>query len=158
LALLLTLPISKRWNRQSRKQFVLLDVVFANAKAGDITPLGASRVEQFELVLRTNITGAFFTVQAALLNLSDEASVILNSSVHVTWIVPGFAAYAASKTGLSAIARCVASESSPLGIKAKVVVPGPTRMFVREPRVPNVQAMETLEARLSQAMPLGRLI
>jgi hypothetical protein len=24
--------------------------------------------------------------------------------------------------------------------------------------VPNVQAMETLEARLSQAMPLGRLI
>ena len=58
--------------------FGKLDVVFANAGIGGTTPLGGTTLEKFEDVLTTNVTGVFFTIQAAAPHLNDGASVILN--------------------------------------------------------------------------------
>ena len=47
------------------KQWRNLDIVFANAGFHEITPIGQTSVEQFERVIRANLTGVFFTVQTA---------------------------------------------------------------------------------------------
>ncbi len=62
-------------------KFGKIDVLFANAGIGGFTPLGQTKLEAFEAVLRTNLTGVFFTVQAASAQLNDGASIIFNGSV-----------------------------------------------------------------------------
>ena len=69
----------------------------------------------------------FFTVQAAVPHLNDGASIILNGSVISVLGNPGYSAYAASKAGVRAMARVMASELSPRNIRVNVVSPGAIR-------------------------------
>lgn len=106
------------------ERFGALDVVFANAGVAGPTPLAGATQEQFEQILKTNVTGVFFTVQGALPYLRDGASVVLNGSVVATLGPAGSAAYVASKGAVRAMARTLAAELSPKKIRVNVVVPG----------------------------------
>src|SRR5215813_13559871 len=105
-------------------KFGKLDIVFANAGIPGSTPLGSTTLETFERVIRTNITSVFFTVQSAVAHMNEGGSIILNGSVISVLGNPGYAAYAASKAGVRAMARVMASELSPRGIRVNVVAPG----------------------------------
>ena len=142
---------------QVKQHFGPIDVVFANAGVSGSTPLGSTTLEAFETIVRTNLTGVFFTVQAALPHLAERASIILNGSVHATLGVPGSSAYAASKAGVRAMVRNLASELSPRGIRVNVVVPGVTRTPIWSDRAPTPQAMQALEASLARAVPLAHM-
>src|SRR3954453_18409586 len=111
---------------QAVEKICKLDILFANAGIPGNTPIGGTTLAVFESVIRTNITSVFFTVQAAAPHLNDGASIILNGSVISVLGNPGYAAYAASKAGVRAMARVMASELSPRGIRVNVVSPGGT--------------------------------
>ena len=134
-----------------------LDIVFANAGIGGSTPVGGTELAVFEQVLRTNLTAVFFTVQAAAAHLNDGASIILNGSVHAVLGMPAYSAYAASKAGVRAMARVMASELSPRRIRVNVVVPGATRTPIWDRIAPDAAAFAAFEARVSKAIPLARL-
>jgi NAD(P)-dependent dehydrogenase (short-subunit alcohol dehydrogenase family) len=138
------------------EKFGKLDVVFANAGIGANTPVGGTSLETFEAVLRTNVTAVFFTVQAAAPHLHDGASIILNGSVISVLGSPGYAAYAASKAGVRAMARVMASELSPRGIRVNVVSPGGTSTPIWDRVASTPEAMAALEKRISKGIPLGR--
>jgi NAD(P)-dependent dehydrogenase (short-subunit alcohol dehydrogenase family) len=138
------------------EKFGKLDIVFVNAGISASTPLGGTALETFESVLRTNITAVFFTVQAATPHLNDGASIILNGSVISVLGNPGYAAYAASKAGVRAMARVMASELSPRGIRVNVVAPGGTSTPIWNRVAPTPDAVVALEKRVSQTIPLGR--
>src|ERR1700681_3715826 len=91
------------------EKFGKLDIVFANAGIPGNTPIGGTTLAAFESVIRTNITSVFFTVQAAAPHLNDGASIILNGSVISVLGNPGYAAYAARKAAVRALARGMAS-------------------------------------------------
>jgi NAD(P)-dependent dehydrogenase (short-subunit alcohol dehydrogenase family) len=79
------------------KQWGKLDIVFANAGFHEITPVGQTSLEQFERIIRANLTSVFFTIQTAAPHLKEGASIILNGSVQAVLGIPGFTAYAAAK-------------------------------------------------------------
>jgi NAD(P)-dependent dehydrogenase (short-subunit alcohol dehydrogenase family) len=111
----------------------------------------------FDEVLRTNLTGAFLTIQAALPLLQAGASIILNGSIAaITGAPPGAGFYAASKGGLHAMSRSMAAELAPRGIRINVVAPG----FIQTPiweRVPvPADVMTALTKRLLGSVPLDR--
>jgi NAD(P)-dependent dehydrogenase (short-subunit alcohol dehydrogenase family) len=143
--------------RTAAERFGHLDIVVANAGISGATPIGGTSAEQFERIMATNVTGVFFTVQAAAPYLRQGASVILIGSVHAVAGVPGYAAYAASKGAVRAMSRVLASELSPRGIRVNVVVPGATRtpIWSRTPRTPDTLA--TLEPRMARGVPTGRI-
>jgi NAD(P)-dependent dehydrogenase (short-subunit alcohol dehydrogenase family) len=143
--------------RQGVEKFGKLDIVFANAGIAGGTPLGSASLETFENVLRTNITAVFFTVQAALPHLNDGASIILNGSVISVLGNPGYAAYAASKAGVRAMARVMASELSPRGIRVNVVAPGAIRTPIWGAATATPEAEKAFEARIGRSTPLGRI-
>jgi NAD(P)-dependent dehydrogenase (short-subunit alcohol dehydrogenase family) len=138
-------------------KFGKLDVLFANAGIPGNTPLGGTTLEAFERVLKTNITSVFFTVQAALPHLADGASIILNGSVISVLGNPGYSAYAASKAGVRAMARVMASELSPRGIRVNVVAPGAARTPIWKGAALSAEAFAALEQRISRSTPLGRI-
>src|SRR5246127_2680853 len=109
------------------EKFGKLDILFANAGIPGSTPVGGTTLAAFEQVIRTNITSVFFTVQAAVAHMNDNGSIILNGSAISVLGNPGYAAYAASKAGVRAMARVMASELSPRGIRVNVVAPGAIR-------------------------------
>jgi NAD(P)-dependent dehydrogenase (short-subunit alcohol dehydrogenase family) len=143
--------------KQGVEKFGKLDIVFANAGIAGGTPLGSASLETFENVLRTNVTAVFFTVQAALPHLNDGASIILNGSVISVLGNPGYAAYAASKAGVRAMARVMASELSPRGIRVNVVAPGAIRTPIWGAATATPEAEKAFEARMGRTTPLGRI-
>ncbi len=132
-------------------------MVFANAGIAGNTPIGGTSLESFDQVIRTNLTAVFFTVQSAVPHLSDGASVMLNGSVISVLGNPGYAAYAASKAGVRAMARVMASELSPRRIRVNVVSPGATRTPIWNGAAPTADAFAVLDQRISSTIALGRL-
>jgi NAD(P)-dependent dehydrogenase (short-subunit alcohol dehydrogenase family) len=142
---------------QAVKKFGKLGIVFANAGIPGNTPVGGTTLAAFEQVIRTNLTAVFFTVQAALPHLNDGASIILNGSVISVLGSPGYSAYAASKAGVRAMSRVMASELSPRGIRINVVSPGAARTPIWNGAAPTAEAFAALDKRISRGIPLGRL-
>jgi len=143
--------------KQAAEKFGKIDIVFANAGIPGLTPVGKTALEAFEQVIRTNLTSVFFTVQAALPYLNDNASIILNGSVISVLGNPGWSAYAATKAGVNAMARVMASELSPRGIRVNVVAPGAVRTPIWNSVAPTADAFAALEKRIAGVTPLGRI-
>ncbi|WP_139999305.1 SDR family NAD(P)-dependent oxidoreductase [Paenibacillus paridis] len=135
------------------EKFGGLDVVFANAGISGHTPTGGTELTVFENILKINVTGVFFTVQAALPYLKAGGSVILNSSVLATAGSPGWAAYAASKGAVSSMARVLVSELAPHGIRVNTISPGATRT----PIWGQPEGLAQMESALTRSIPLNRL-
>jgi NAD(P)-dependent dehydrogenase (short-subunit alcohol dehydrogenase family) len=110
----------------ARKAFGGLDVVVANAGLGfggaviDVTD------DQWDRTLEVNITGAFRLVRAALPLLLERGggSIVLVSSV--SGLVSGTegAAYQTSKAALLGLARSLAVDYGPKGVRANALCPG----------------------------------
>jgi NAD(P)-dependent dehydrogenase (short-subunit alcohol dehydrogenase family) len=100
-----------------------IHVVFANAGHYVHSAIGHTTRADLEVQLRV-VANTFMTIQHALPFLHDRASIILMGSVYSTMGPPGAGAYAASKAAIGALARSLASELSPQGIRVNVVVPG----------------------------------
>ena len=100
----------KRLFADLARDFGKLDIVFANAGISGRTPTGATDEAVFETIVHTNLNGAFFTINAAVPLLNDNASIIFNGSVHNYIGQAGLAAYAATKGGVVAMARAIAAD------------------------------------------------
>jgi NAD(P)-dependent dehydrogenase (short-subunit alcohol dehydrogenase family) len=143
--------------KQAVEKFGKLDILFANAGILGQTALGSATLDVFERVVSTNLTAVFFTVQSALPYLNDNASIILNGSVMSVLGMPGTSAYAAAKAGVRAMARVMASELSPRGIRVNVVAPGAIRTAIWGPAVAKPEAEKAFEATIGRMTPLRGL-
>jgi NAD(P)-dependent dehydrogenase (short-subunit alcohol dehydrogenase family) len=139
------------------ERFGKLDIVFANAGIAGNTPVGGTTLAAFENVIRTNLTAVFFTVQAAVAQMNDGGSIILNGSVISVLGIPGYSAYGAAKAGVRAMARIMASELSPRGIRVNVVAPGAIRTPIWGAAIATPEAEKAFEKRIALSTPLGRL-
>jgi len=151
------LPAMEESIAKTVNRFGNLDIVFANAGIGDFTPLGKTSVETFEQILRVNVTSVFFLVQASLPYLSANASVIFNSSVQNINGRPGLSAYAASKASVRVMARVMASELSPRGIRVNVVSPGSVDTSIWDAVASTPEEKEALYKNVARGIPLGRM-
>jgi NAD(P)-dependent dehydrogenase (short-subunit alcohol dehydrogenase family) len=102
-----------------------VDLLVANAGAGDIVPLGAITEEQFERTFNGNVKGVLFTVQKALpLMGKGSAVVIIGSSSSVT-PGAGLSVYGGTKAALRAMMRSWILDIKGSGIRINLLSPGP---------------------------------
>jgi NAD(P)-dependent dehydrogenase (short-subunit alcohol dehydrogenase family) len=133
-----------------------LDIVFANAGISGPTPLGGTTAAAFEAILRTNLTGVFLTVQAAVPLMSAGGSIVLNGSVMRELGRAGTAAYSASKAGITGMAKVFAGELVQRGIRVNTVIPGGTRTPIWTRGARTGATIDGTEEALSPAIPMGR--
>jgi len=129
------------------------DAVIANAGIVDTI----HRAERFSEEawrgdLDTNLSGAFYVAQAAFeaLAASGDGRVVVISSVAAEIGLPGQVAYGASKAGLVGLARTLAGEWGPRGVRCNVVMPG----MIATPKVLGMP--DSLQQALARTIPLGR--
>lgn len=113
-------------------EFGGLDAAFNNAGTmGDMTPLPDMTVGNWDMVIATNLTGAFLAAkhQIPALRKQGGGAIVFTSSFVGTSNggMPGMAAYAASKAGLTGLALSLAAEHGTDGIRINTLMPGGTK-------------------------------
>jgi NAD(P)-dependent dehydrogenase (short-subunit alcohol dehydrogenase family) len=128
-----------------------IDIIFANAGAAGVVPLGEVTEEFYDNIFNTNVKGTLFTVQKALPLLNDGGSIILNGTVASEKGTPGFWVYGASKAALHNFVRAWSVELKDRHIRSNVLSPGPTDapIVVGQPE-------ETIVGIVS-CIPMGRM-
>jgi NAD(P)-dependent dehydrogenase (short-subunit alcohol dehydrogenase family) len=134
-----------------------IDILFANAGASGATRVGDTTLDAFNVIIETNLTGVFFTVQAAAPHINDGGSIILNGSVHAVMGWPYYSAYAATKGAVRSMTRVMASEFAGRRIRVNQVTPGATNTPLWSKLAPDAQKLATLEQELATTIPLNRL-
>ena len=110
------------------ERFGRIDGLVNNAGLTLVGPFLETTSEEWEAVIRTDLTGAFQTCKAALPSMVERGSgTIVNLASRLGQIgVAETAAYSAAKAGLIGLTRSLAREFGPMGIRVNAVAPGVT--------------------------------
>ena len=110
----------------ARDAFGGLDVVVANAGLGFGGAAADVDDERWQQTLDVNLTGAFRLARAAIPSLVERGggSIVLVSSVSAVVSGTDGAAYVTSKAAMLGLARSIAVDYGPSGIRANALCPG----------------------------------
>lgn len=111
-----------------------IDILVSNAGIQIVHPIEEYPFADWKKMLAIHLDGAFLTTQAAIKHMyaaGNGGSIIYMGSVHSLEASKLKSAYVTAKHGLLGLARVVAKEGGPRGVRANVVCPG----FVRTPLV-----------------------
>lgn len=114
--------------------FGRIDVLVSNAGIQIINRITDFSLADWKKMLAIHCDGAFLTTREAMRDMEKRkapGAIIYMGSVHSHLASPLKAPYVTAKHGLLGLARVVAKEGGPLGIRANVICPG----FVRTPLV-----------------------
>ncbi|MEE1739768.1 SDR family oxidoreductase [Streptomyces sp. BE147] len=134
------------------KAYGRLDGVVLNAGIGRGGAVGDTEVEDWEELMRTNLTGPFLLLRAALPHLlKTRGAVVAVASVAALRNSVGNAAYATSKAALLHMCRSLAVDYGPQGLRANVVCPGWVRTEMADGRMARFAAEEELAGGVEEA-------
>ena len=119
--------------------------------------VGETTDEEWDELLRVNLTSVFWVCRAALRAMGEGASIVNIASINSFVCWGGDAVYTATKGGLLQFTRALAVDVAKRGIRANCVCPGVidtplTDSFLERADDPNAQ-----RAFYAAAAPLGRL-
>ena len=133
-------------------KFGRLDILVNNAAITRDTLALRMKLEDWEAVLRTNLTGAHLCIQQALGAMLKQRS---GRIINVTSVVAetgnsGQANYVASKAGLIGLTRAIAVEVASRSITVNAIAPGFVETPMTDPLSPE------LKEKMKSLIPLGR--
>ncbi len=107
-------------------QFGRIDGLVNNAGETQVGPFLEIQPEEWERVIRTDLTAAYHTSRAALPSMIQRGSgAIVNVASRLGQMgIPRTAAYSAAKAGLIGLTRSLAREFAPQGVRINAVAPG----------------------------------
>jgi NAD(P)-dependent dehydrogenase (short-subunit alcohol dehydrogenase family) len=104
-----------------------LDCLVNNAGAGAQAPILEHSYEDWRMVMKVNLDGAFLCMQEAARVMAAQGRggrIVAVTSVHEHVPLGGSPAYVAAKHGLGGLVKVMAAELAPLGITVNAVAPG----------------------------------
>ncbi len=109
--------------------------------------------EQWSRMLAVHLDGSFLCCQQAAPRMTGRGSVVLFSSVAEFFGWPERIDYAVAKAGISAMARSLAAEWAPRGIRVNAIAPG----YVDTPLIATARARGDMPFDPAAQHALGRL-
>src|SRR5262249_49505055 len=129
-----------------------LDILVNNAGVMFTKPVAEVGEEEFDRIFAVNVKGAFFCCQEAAKRLAEGGRIITLSSSTTALMLPGYAAYVATKGAVEQFSHVLAKELGARNITVNVVSPGPT-----DTELFSQGKSEEQKQRFAQMAALGRL-
>lgn len=155
----------KRFIEEAVKAYGKIDILVSNAAVSPAaTPISKTSEEAINKILDINIKSAVMLVQETLPHMSGPgASITLISSITAYNPQHPIGMYAVSKTALLGLAKGLAAELGPQGIRVNGVAPGfvPTKLsayLVQRPDLARQQAEATHLRRLGTANDMAAAV
>lgn len=139
-----------------RAELGRLDALIVNAGVSDGAPFDEMTEDRYDRLFAINTKGAYFTVQKLSPLIGRGGGIVLTTSAANVKGLAGTSAYAASKAALRAMARTLAGELVPRGVRVNAVSPGPVDTGILEKRL-GAEAAERVKAQYAAAVPMQRM-
>ena len=134
-----------------------MDIVFANAGAGELVPLGQITEQHFDKLFNINVKGLLFTVQKALPLMRDGGSIILNGSIAGYTGTEAFSVYSATKAAVRSFARSWTNDLKARKIRVNTLSPGPVDTPIFNSIGVTQDEVEKVKQGFAAQVPLGRM-
>ena len=143
----------------AERQFGPVDVLVNNAGVELKKLVEDTSLEEWNRILRTNLTSAFLMSRRVVPIMKERRSgaIVMNSSVGNFIAATGTSAYGASKAGMMALARGLALEGASYGIRVNAVCPGVIDTPMNERNLTRTEDPEAMRRSWFEITPLGRL-
>ena len=107
-------------------RFGRLDCLVTAQGTGTFGPLETSRLEDWDAMLRGNLTATYLLCRAALpaMLAAGQGTIVALVSLAAIRAIPGCAAYTASKAGVLGLVRALAAEVRGRGVRVAALSPG----------------------------------
>ena len=139
---------------QAVQAFGSVDVLVNNAGVmpSQLPMLADTDDATFDQLIAINLKGSFNTLREAARRMADGGRIVNFSTSVIGLALPGYAAYAATKSAVETMTNILAKELRGRNITVNAVAPGPTATALFLDGKP-----PELVERLAQANPMGRL-
>jgi NAD(P)-dependent dehydrogenase (short-subunit alcohol dehydrogenase family) len=134
-----------------------IDVLFVNAGIARFLPIENVTPQLFDEQFDVNVRGAYFTIQQILPLMSSGGSIVLTTSVAADLGMATTSVYAATKAALSSLARTLANELAPRGIRVNEVSPGPIATPIFGKMGVTSEQADGMKDMMQSLVPLKRL-
>ena len=143
----------------AERDFGPVDVLVNNAGVELKKLVEDTSLAEWERVLRTNLTSAFLMCRRVIPGMKERrrGAIVMNSSVGNFIAATKSSAYGASKAGMMALARSLALEGAPYGIRVNAVCPGVIDTPMNERNLARSEDPEAMRRSWFEVTPLGRL-
>jgi len=120
------------------ERFGRIDILVSNAGIQIVKPIEDLTFVEWKRMLSIHLDGAFLTTRACLTHMYQQGagSIIYIGSVHSKLASKLKAPYVTAKHGLLGLAKVVAKEGAPHGVRANVVCPGYVLTPLVEKQIP----------------------
>ncbi|MBZ4522631.1 SDR family oxidoreductase [Mycobacterium avium] len=141
---------------RAKAEFGSVDLLFVNAGSTHFVPFHCMTEAVYDDLLTLNTKAPYFTVQRFLPLMAEGSAVVLTTSVVNVMGLPLVSAYSASKAALRSMARTLAVELLPRGIRVNAVSPGPIDTTILAKAMPSDDAEQT-KCLMAQDNPMKRV-
>ena len=143
----------------AERGFGPVDVLVNNAGVELKKLVEDTSLEEWNRILRTNLTSAFLMSRRVVPGMKERrrGAIVMNSSVGNFIAATRSSAYGASKAGMMALARGLALEGAPYGIRVNAVCPGVIDTPMNERNLARTEDPEAMRRSWYDVTPLGRL-
>lgn len=115
-----------------------LDAIVNNAGVDVTLPIDELPVEDWERVLRTNLTGPFLMAKLGLARMAQDGQIVNIASTAARRAWPNACAYHASKWGLMGLSHALHAELRGRGIRVSAIIAGGMRTPFLLDRFPDI--------------------
>ena len=137
-------------------EFGAVDFLFLNAGYGTFAPFEGTSEAAYDEMFNLNTKGPYFAAQKLAPLMPRGSAIVLTTSIANVRGLPMLSAYAAAKAALRSLARSLAAELLPRGIRVNAISPGPIDTPVILKTGMSKEQMEQVHKQMEDGNPMKR--